>query len=258
MDKEIVVSVKNLTAGYSRSKLILENVSFDVPRGEILAILGGSGCGKSTLMKHMIGLYAPFAGDILIKNQSIVNCTEEQKRRIMCQIGVAYQGGALFRSLSLEENVALPLEEYTKLTPAGIKERVREKLNLVNLDGYQDYMPSDLSGGMVKRAAFARALALDPEILFFDEPSAGLDPISSANLDKLILEIRKKTGATIIIVTHELASIFAVADRALLLDRDARNIIADGHPSELQKHSKNGFVRSFLNRDISRHADEKT
>lgn len=257
MNNEIMVSVRNLTAGYSSTKLILENVSFDVPRGEILAILGGSGCGKSTLMKHMIGLYKPIAGDILIKNHSIVNCTDERKRAIMKQIGVAYQSGALFRSLSLEENVALMLEEYTKLTPAEIKEKVREKLTLVNLDGYQEYMPSDLSGGMVKRAAFARALALDPDILFFDEPSAGLDPLSSANLDKLILEIRKKTGATIVIVTHELASIFAVADRALLLDREARNIIADGHPSELQKHSTNGFVRSFLNRDISGHTEYK-
>ena len=154
----------------------------------------------------------------------------------------------LFRSLSLAENIALPMEEHTKMSKAEIREKVREKLKLVNLDGYQDYMPSDLSGGMVKRAAFARSLALDPDILFFDEPSAGLDPLSSASLDKLILDIREKTGATIIVVTHELESIFSIADRAVMLDAKTKGVIADGPPLELRTHSANPFVRLFLNR----------
>ena len=196
----------------------------------------------------MIGLYAPIAGDVLIHGKSIVRSVGDQKRAIMRQFGVAYQGGALFRSLSLAENIALPMEEHTKMSKAEIREKVREKLKLVNLDGYQDYMPSDLSGGMVKRAAFARSLALDPDILFFDEPSAGLDPLSSASLDKLILDIREKTGATIIVVTHELESIFSIADRAVMLDAKTKGVIADGPPLELRTHSANPFVRLFLNR----------
>ena len=244
---EPAISVQNLSAGYG-SRTILENISFDVPAGQIVTILGGSGCGKSTLMKHMIGLYAPIACDVLIHGKSIVRSVGDQKRAIMRQFGVAYQGGALFRSLSLAENIALPMEEHTKMSKAEIREKVREKLKLVNLDGYQDYMPSDLSGGMVKRAAFARSLALDPDILFFDEPSAGLDPLSSASLDKLILDIREKTGATIIVVTHELESIFSIADRAVMLDAKTKGVIADGPPLELRTHSANPFVRLFLNR----------
>ena len=238
---EPAISVQNLSAGYG-SRTILENISFDVPAGQIVTILGGSGCGKSTLMKHMIGLYAPIAGDVLIHGKSIVRSVDDQKRAIMRQFGVAYQGGALFRSLSLAENIALPMEEHTKMSKAEIREKVREKLKLVNLDGYQD------SGGMVKRAAFARSLALDPDILFFDEPSAGLDPLSSASLDKLILDIREKTGATIIVVTHELESIFSIADRAVMLDAKTKGVIADGPPLELKTHSANSFVRLFLNR----------
>lgn len=247
MDSSIAVSVRNLSAGYGEN-IILKNVSFDVRKGEILAILGGSGCGKSTLLKHIIGLHTPIEGDILINGRSIVSCDDAVRRDIMRSFGVAYQGGALFRSLTLEENVALPMEEYSSLPHPQIQERVKAKLALVNLDGYQSYMPSDLSGGMVKRAAFARALSLDPEILFFDEPSAGLDPLSSARLDQLILDIRKGLGTTIIIVTHELESIFSVADTAVVLDREAKGIVAIGDPRKLKTESTVPFVRSFLNR----------
>ncbi len=241
------IEVRDLVAGYGR-KNILDHISFTVPKGQILTILGGSGCGKSTLLKHLIGLYRPKSGDILIQGRSIVRADEAEKRSIMQSFGVAYQGGALFRSLTLGENISLPLEEYTTLTPAEIQEKVAEKLALVNLKNCEKMMPSDLSGGMIKRAAFARALALDPAILFFDEPSAGLDPLSSANLDRLILNIREKTGATIVVVTHELDSIFTISDRAVMLSAGTRNIIADGRPAELRDHCDNPFVRQFLNR----------
>lgn len=241
------IEVRNLTMGYGR-RIILRDISFTVPQGQIVTILGGSGCGKSTLLKHLIGLFQPKSGDILIRGRSIVNAGEEEKRSIMQTFGVAYQGGALFRSMTLAENIALPLEEYTSLTPAEIAARVAEKLAMVNLKGREKMMPGDLSGGMVKRAAFARAMALDPAILFFDEPSAGLDPLSSASLDKLILSIREKTGATIVVVTHELESIFTIADRAVMLSAETKGIIADGPPAELRGHSDDPQVRSFLNR----------
>lgn len=243
------IEVRDLTAGYER-RIILDHISFTVPYGQIVTILGGSGCGKSTLLKHIIGLYRPRSGDILIQGRSIVNANEETRRSIMHSFGVAYQGGALFRSLSLAENIALPLEEYTDLSQTEIQAKVEEKLALVNLQGRGKMMPADLSGGMIKRAAFARALALDPGILFFDEPSAGLDPLSSASLDRLILDIRKKTGATIVVVTHELDSIFTIADRAIMLSAETRNIIADGPPAELRDRCSDPFVRQFLNRGV--------
>jgi len=243
------VSVRGLSAGYGR-KAILEDVSFEIPYGKVFAILGGSGCGKSTLLKNIIGLYKPLKGDVLIEGRSIVNASDDEKRSIMRGFGVAYQGGALFRALSLGENISLPMEEQGKLSPEEIEAAVKAKLALVNLDGFEDYMPSDLSGGMVKRAAFARALALDPKLLFFDEPSAGLDPISSAQLDRLILDIRDRTGATIILVTHELPSIFAVADYVIMLDRNAKGIIAQGSPSELRDLCPVEAVRDFMNRFV--------
>jgi len=242
------VEARSLTIGYGK-RVIQRDLSFSIRTGSITCILGGSGCGKSTLLKHLFGLYRPISGDILIRGESIVTASGEAERhRIMRQFGVAYQNGALFRSLSVAENVALPLREFTKLGESEIQAVVRKKLQQVGLAGFGSFMPSDLSGGMVKRAAFARAMALDPAILFFDEPSAGLDPISSANLDRLILDIREQTGATILIVTHELPSIFTVADRVIMLGADAGGIIGDGAPAYLKEHSGSDFVRAFLNR----------
>ncbi len=241
------ISVKDLTIGYG-TRIIQKNLNFDIRQGSIVCILGGSGCGKSTLLKHMIGLYKPKEGDICLMNESIVRAKGEARHRIMRRFGVAYQSGALFRAMSVYENIALPLQEYTKLSEPEIRAKVEEKLALVNLAGYGSYMPAGLSGGMIKRAAFARAMALDPEILFFDEPSAGLDPVSSANLDRLILRIRENTGATIVVVTHELQSIFTIADRAIMLGANAGGVIGDGTPEELREHSGNPFVRDFLNR----------
>ncbi|MEI8247013.1 MAG: ATP-binding cassette domain-containing protein [Lentisphaerota bacterium] len=247
MSNECVVDVKNLTVGYG-DIIVLQNISFSVSSGEIFVILGGSGCGKSTLLKHMIGLYTPFRGDVLIFGESMVNSSEDEKRKLMRRFGVTYQGGALFGSLTVAENIALPLEEYTTKTPAEINEVVQQKLAVVNLDGFGNYMPSELSGGMRKRAGLARAMALDPTLLFFDEPSAGLDPITSAELDRLILRLREELGTTIVIVSHELDSIFTVADRAILLDKDTKGIAATGKPKDLRDSSPNLWVREFLSR----------
>ena len=227
---------------------MLRDVSFRVRRGEIVALLGGSGCGKSTILKAVIGLLPVQSGEILIEGESMVSCSWAARRKIQRKFGVAFQGGALFRSYTVRENIALPMEEYTDLSREEIDRRVREKLKLVDLSGTEEMMPGDLSGGMVKRAAVARALALDPHILFLDEPSAGLDPLNSARLDDLIRNIRNRLNAAIVIVTHELDSIFAIADRAVFLDRDAGTVIAEGPPAELRDHSPVEKVRVFLNR----------
>ena len=241
------IEVRDLSIGYG-DRTVLHDLNFRIEPGQIVTILGGSGCGKSTLLKHIIGLYAPLKGDILINGRSIVHADEEERRSIMSEFGVAYQGGALFRSLTLAENIALPMEELTTWSKTEIRKRVSEKLALVHLDGYESYMPSDLSGGMIKRAAFARALALDPKLLFFDEPSAGLDPLTSDMLDNVILEIREKTGATIMMVTHELPSIFRVSDRVIMLSAETKGIVDDGSPAYLRDHGATDYVRSFLSR----------
>ena len=241
------IEVRDLSIGYG-DRIVFHDLNFRIEPGQIVTILGGSGCGKSTLLKHIIGLHAPLKGDILINGRSIVHADEEQRRSIMSEFGVAYQGGALFRSLTLAENIALPMEELTTWPKKEIRKRVSEKLALVHLDGYESYMPSDLSGGMIKRAAFARALALDPKLLFFDEPSAGLDPLTSDMLDHVILEIREKTGATIMMVTHELPSIFRVSDRVIMLSAETKTVVDDGSPAYLRDHGATDYVRSFLSR----------
>ena len=241
------IEVRDLSIGYG-DRIVLHDLNFRIEPGQIVTILGGSGCGKSTLLKHIIGLHAPLKGDVLINGRSIVHAEGEERRSIMSEFGVAYQGGALFRSLTLAENIALPMEELTTWSKTEIRKRVSEKLALVHLDGYESYMPSDLSGGMIKRAAFARALALDPKLLFFDEPSAGLDPLTSDMLDNVILEIREKTGATIMMVTHELPSIFRVSDRVIMLSAETKGIVDDGSPAYLRDHGATDYVRSFLSR----------
>lgn len=247
MAERAAVQVQDVAVGYGE-RIVLRNVSFEIREGEIVALLGGSGCGKSTMLKAVIGLLPVREGEILIGGESIVRATGEKKRSIMRRFGVAFQGGALFRSYSIGENIALPLEEYTDYSKEEIRRIVREKLEMVDLKGTEEMMPADLSGGMVKRAAVARALALDPKIIFLDEPSAGLDPLNSANLDDLILSIRERCNAAIGIVTHELDSIFAVADRAVFLDREAGTVIAEGPPAELRDHCPIEKVRIFLNR----------
>ena len=242
-----VIQVSDLTTGYG-DVIIHENISFNIDRGEIVAICGGSGCGKSTLLRHMIGLEDPKAGDILIDNESIVNATQKEKLHILRKTGVLFQSGALFGSLTLAENIKLPIEEYTSLPPETVDILVQLKLEMVNLSGFENYLPSEISGGMKKRAGLARAMALDPMILFFDEPSAGLDPISSADLDNLILQINRSLGATIIVVTHELSSIFAIAKRVLMLDIETKSIIADGSPEELKSDITNKKAYDFVNR----------
>ena len=247
MAAETVIEVRDLVIGYGE-RVVMENLNFTISAGEIVCIMGGSGCGKSTLLKHLIGLYEPMHGDILIRGKSIVTASEEEKKAIMRSFGVTYQGGALFGSMTVAENVELPLREYTDLPPEERMEIARKKLELVGLAGFGDYMPSELSGGMRKRAGLARALALEPDLLFFDEPSAGLDPLSSADLDRLILSLRDDFGSTVVIITHELDSIFAIGDRGLMLDKARRTIVADGVPEWLAQKSADPWVRDFLNR----------
>ena len=229
-------------------RVVLENVSFAVKRAEIFFIIGGSGCGKSTLLRHMVGLHTPVAGRVRYSGRDFTAATAAERKELLRTFGVLYQGGALWSSMTLGENVALPLELLTDLRRREREEIVALKLAQVGLAGYADYFPAEISGGMRKRAGLARALALDPAIVFFDEPSAGLDPITSLKLDELVRQIRDTLGTTIVIVSHELASIFDLADRVVMLDRDARGIIATGDPRQLRDGSGDHRVREFLNR----------
>ena len=244
------ITVRDLDMRYGE-RVIQRDLNFTVRAGEIFVIMGGSGCGKSTLLRHLIGLVHPARGDVLYDGESFWTAEPEAREGIMRRFGVLYQSGALWSSLTLAENVGLPLGEYTRLTAAEIAELVSLKLALVGLAGFEEFYPSEISGGMRKRAGLARAMALDPDILFFDEPSAGLDPISSKLLDDLILELRDSLGATVVIVTHELASIFAIADDCVFLDAETKTMIATGNPRDLLEHSADPKVRRFLTRGES-------
>lgn len=242
-----VISVRNLSCGYDNS-IVVENVSFDVMKGEVFVILGGSGCGKSTILKNMIGLYKPMEGQILFGDDDLTNAKGEERARVIRKFGVMYQMGALFGSMSLLQNVMLPLEEFTNLPREAMTMIAKSKLAMVNLENSLYKLPSALSGGMKKRAAIARAMALDPEILFLDEPGAGLDPISSAELDELILNLSRTLGITFVIVSHELESIYKTADRVIMLDKDVKRIVAEGDPKVLRDTSENIFVKRFFHR----------
>lgn len=245
--KETIITVENMTARYG-DQLVLDSLSFTVSRGEIFVILGGSGCGKSTLLKHMIGLYEPASGDIRIGDVSVVDSAGVQRESLIRRFGVMYQSGALFGSMTLLENICLPLEEFTDLNKEARELIGCMKLSLVGLADFAHHMPSEISGGMKKRAAIARAMALDPEILFLDEPSAGLDPVTADGLDDLIIQLSRSLGITFVIVTHELPSIYKVADRVIMLDARVKQIIAEGDPAELRDTAEDQWVRDFFNR----------
>lgn len=243
---DAVIEVKGLKAAYGE-RVILEGIDFSVSRGEIFAILGGSGSGKSTLLRNMIGLIDPAEGEVLIAGRDLVRGSEREREDILSRIGVTFQSGALFGSMTVLENVRLPLEEFTSLSRPAMDLIARMKLSLVGLLGAEGLLPSELSGGMQKRAGIARALALDPLILFFDEPSAGLDPVTSAELDRLILRLRDSLGVTVVLVTHELPSIYSIVDRVIMLSQ--RRVVAQGAPRELQKSAEDPWVRRFFNRE---------
>jgi len=241
------IEVKDLECGYG-DDVILKNVTFNVPRGEIFFIIGGSGCGKSTLLRHLVGLNTPTKGSVRFLGEPFTEAEAGARRAQLRNFGMLFQSGALWTSLTLRQNVALPLEEYTDLSRREIEELAALKLGQVGLGGYEDYYPAEISGGMKKRAGLARALALDPAILFFDEPSAGLDPVTSRKLDELIVEIRDLFGTTIVVVSHELASIYDIADRVIMLEKEVQGIVADGAPRVLATASKDPRVTEFLTR----------
>jgi len=251
--KQPRIVVKGMDLAYG-STVVQRGLDFAVNAGDIFAIMGGSGSGKSTLMKQMIGLKEPAAGDVFYDGKGLWAADDAERRAMMCRFGILYQSGALWSSMTLAENVALPLSDYTDLAARDVTALASLKLALVGLSGFEDYYPAEISGGMRKRAGLARAIALDPDILFFDEPSAGLDPISSRALDDLILALRDSLGATVVLVTHELASIFAIANNSVFLDTDARTMIAGGDPNKLLAETQDPRVRNFLTRGRGDHA----
>jgi len=246
-DKDAKISVRGLKMAFG-SFVVMNDLNFDVQKEDIFVIMGGSGCGKSTLLRHMIGLKEPAEGSVFYEGENFTTADGEERLKYIRRFGVMYQSGALWSSMTLAENITMPMEEHTDLKPAEIKDLAYYKLALVGLSGYEDYYPAQVSGGMNKRAGIARALALDPEVLFLDEPGAGLDPLSSQRLDELILRLRDSLGSTFVIVTHELASIFAIANNSIFLDTETRTQGATGDPKELLEQTENETVRLFLNR----------
>lgn len=247
MKTDPYIIVRDLTMAYG-DYVIMRDLNFTVGRGDIFIIMGGSGCGKSTLMKIMVGLKEPARGKVFYGDLNFWEAVPDDRKHIVQNIGILYQSGALWSSMTLAENVALPLEEYTDLSPNEIRELVSFKLSMVGLAGYEDFYPAEISGGMRKRAGIARAIALDPDILFFDEPSAGLDPVSAKRLDDLILELRNSLGATVVVVTHELASIFAIGNNSVFLDSETRTMTAAGNPKILLENSQDPKIINFLMR----------
>ena len=248
---EIHLRVENLTMAYGQI-VIQQQLNFSIQRGDIFIIMGGSGCGKSTLLRHLIGLQQPRVGAVFYAKDDFWQTDELTRQQLLRKVGVLYQSGALFSSLTLAENVALPLGEFTRFSKAEIRDIVAYKLALVGLAGFEDYYPAEISGGMQKRAGLARAIALDPEILFFDEPSAGLDPVSARLLDDLILSLRQTLGTTIVVVTHELASIFAIGNDSVFLDADSKTQLATGNPTQLLEQTSDARIIQFLTRGQGR------
>jgi len=244
------ISVRDLTMAYG-DFVVMRDLDFDVERGDVFVIMGGSGCGKSTLMRHLLGMVEPAAGEIFYDGETFTGAPVEVRERMLHRFGVLFQGGALWSSMTLAENISLPLEQYTPLDASEIRAIASLKLALVGLRGFEDFYPAEISGGMRKRAGLARAMALDPQVLFVDEPSAGLDPLSSRRLDDLILDLRDSLGTTFVVVTHELASIFTIATNAIYLDVNTRTATAIGPPAELRDHSEDPAVREFLRRGES-------
>ena len=254
--REPHIVVRDLTMAFG-DFIVMKDLSFTIGRGDIFIIMGGSGCGKSTLLRHLVGLTEPARGEIFYGKESFTKADEARRSELLRRIGVLFQSGALWSSMTLSENIAVPLEAYTNLSPAEIRDVACLKLALVGLKGFEDYYPNQISGGMQKRAGLARAMALDPDVLLFDEPSAGLDPISSRLLDDLILELRESLGSTIAVVTHELSSIFTIGDNSVFLDTESRTMIATGDPKELLVHCEVPTVHRFLTRGGNERATER-
>ncbi len=244
---ENIIEVENLCVSYGNRE-ILKDVSFNIKKGEIFLICGGSGCGKSTLLRQLIGLEYPKSGNIFVKQKDFLNCNNKERNEILTSFGVLFQSSGLFASMTLAENMRLLLDSYTKLSDNDKSNMIEMKLNAVGLGGYGDFYPAEISGGMKKRAALARAIVLDPDILFFDEPASGLDPLTSASLDNLIIDLNKGLGTTMVIVSHDLASILSIADRILMLDKSKKGILAEGPPDELRNYKDSKLVYNFFNR----------